>query len=215
MEGQCHARSSCHCYLMGVGGHASPLDSATKRKIMGMLCAATWIPSLPHGLSDRIVVPNCDSCSAQKSQTPHRTTMKATLTALTAGLLLVSCAPSTPQARIQREPEKFAALSENHKNLVQQGQIGRGMPADAVYLAWGRPSNVFLGSKNQKTTERWDYAGSRPIYFTGFYGAYGPYGYSPSLGFGSGFGPDVAYIPHRLASVWFLNNRVDSWERAK
>lgn len=148
--------------------------------------------------------------------------MKMILCALLVGLSLVSCVPSTPQARIDKEPGKFAALSEKQRNLVQQGQISRGMPQDAVYLAWGRPAGVFQGSKDGKSTERWDYAGSRPVYTTGFYGAYG-YGYGryggrgrygyPGLGFA--MGPEVAYVPYRIASVWFVNDRVDSWERAR
>ncbi len=35
------------------------------------------------------------------------------------------------------------------------------------------------------------------------------------LRLGFGFGPEIAYIPYRVASVWFINNRVDSWERAR
>ncbi len=147
--------------------------------------------------------------------------MKAILSAVSAGLLLVSCVPSTPQARIQRNPEKFAALGGQHQSLVQKGQITRGMTPDAVYLAWGAPSGIFQGSKEGKITERWDYAGSRPVYTMahyGTYGYYGPYGYHGRRGYsgiGFGVGPEVAYIPYRRASVWFLNNRVDSWERAK
>jgi hypothetical protein len=145
--------------------------------------------------------------------------MKTFLSALSAALLLVSCVPSTPQSRIQREPGKFAALSEKHQSLVQQGQISRGMTPDAVYLAWGGPARIFQGSKNGNPTERWDYAGSQPVYLTGFYGSYGgPYGHYGHYGYsglGFGLGPEVAYIPYRIASVWFLNSRVDSWERAK
>lgn len=148
--------------------------------------------------------------------------MKKLLPSLFAGLLLASCAPSTPQTRIQQEPQKFAALGENHRRLVEQGQVARGMSTDAVYLAWGRPSGVFQGSKAGKATERWDYAGSRPVYVTSFYGGYG-YGYGPYgryghrgySGFGYGLGPEVAYVPYRVASVWFINQRVDSWERAR
>ena len=146
--------------------------------------------------------------------------MKAILIALAAGLLFVSCAPSTPQARIQRDPGKFAALSEKHRSLVEQGKIARGMSQDAVYFAWGAPSRVFQGSKEEKATERWDYAGSRPVYTTGFYGSYGygPYRHYGHHGYpvhGFGMGPEVAYIPYRLASVWFVNDRVDAWERAR
>jgi len=138
---------------------------------------------------------------------------------LSAGLLLASCAPITPQTRIRQEPWKFDALSQNHRAQVQQGQISRGMPPDAVYLAWGRPGRVFQGSRNGKVTERWDYAASRPVYYTDFHATYGRYngpcrrhGY---YGYGFAMGPEVAYVPYRIASVWFIDNRVDSWERAR
>jgi hypothetical protein len=145
--------------------------------------------------------------------------MKKHLPALSAVLMLASCVPSTPQSRIQRNPQKFEALGANHRSLVQQGQITRGMTTDAVYLAWGAPSGIFQGSKNGKATERWDYAGSRPVYATGFYGGYG-YGYGPygrygHPGYAYGLGPEVAYVPYRIASVWFVNRRVESWERAR
>ena len=145
--------------------------------------------------------------------------MKTFLSALSVALLLVSCVPSTPQSRIQREPGKFAALSEKHQSLVQQGQISRGMTPDAVYLAWGGPARIFQGSKNGNPTERWDYASTLPVYTSTFYGGYGyghgPYGRHHYPGYGYGFGPEVAYIPYRIASVWFVNSRVDSWERLR
>ncbi|MEO8614118.1 MAG: hypothetical protein ABI600_03175 [Luteolibacter sp.] len=142
--------------------------------------------------------------------------MKTIFIATAAALVLGACAPSTPQARIERNPQKFASLSRRDQSLIQQGQIAHGMSLDAVALAWGPPSQRFQGFKEQQSTERWDYAGSRPVYSTGFYGSYGyggygPYGrYSP-LGYAGG--PEIAYIPYRLASVWFVDNRVDSWER--
>jgi hypothetical protein len=137
--------------------------------------------------------------------------------ALAAGLLLASCAPSTPQARIQQQPEKFQSLSPKHRELVEKGQIDRGMSQDAVYLAWGAPSRTFQGSKNNRLTERWDYAGSRPVYSNTFYGSYGRY-YGPYRGHGYsgiGWGPEVAYIPYRIGSVWFIDSKVDAWERAR
>lgn len=145
--------------------------------------------------------------------------MKKILAAVSAGLLVASCAPSTPQTRIQREPAKFEALSSTQRSLVEQGQISRGMPPDAVYLAWGRPSRVFQGSKDGKSSERWDYAGSHPVYHTNFYGSYGSY-YGPYRGryyrgYGLAIGPEVSYIPYRIASVWFVGDRVDAWERAR
>lgn len=141
----------------------------------------------------------------------------AAIAAIAAGMLVTSCVPSTPQTRIQREPAKFEALPAKHRSLVENGQISRGMPPDAVYLAWGRPSRVFQGSKDGKLTERWDYAGSRPVYTTSFYGSYGRYHdpYHRHGYYGFGMGPEVAYIPYRIASVWFIDGRVDGWERSR
>lgn len=141
--------------------------------------------------------------------------MKTMLAALAAGLLAASCAPSTPQARIDRSPEKFSSLKTSHQNLVRQGRIERGMPPDAVYLAWGTPSRIFQGDTAGKNTERWDYAGYRPVHPPGFHGPPGIHPYSPYGPPAPGFGPDVAYVPYRTASVWFVNNRVDAWERVR
>lgn len=144
--------------------------------------------------------------------------MSRFLAPLLIALAISACAPSTPEARIQREPEKFNALPPRHQELARQGQITRGMNRDAVYFAWGGPARRFEGSKNGKPTERWDYAGSRPVYVDSFYGGYG-YGFSPYGPYRSqayyGFGPEVAYVPYRIASVWFIGERVDSWERAR
>ena len=154
--------------------------------------------------------------------------MQKLIAAFAIGLWLTSCVPSTPQARIQENPRKFTALSAKQRSLIEQGQICRGMSFDAVYLAWGSPSGSFQGSQDGKNTERWDYAGSRPVQTTAFYGSYGYGGYGrygyrgygpygrhggPIVDFG--FEPQVAYIPYRVASVWFIDQRVDSWERAK
>jgi hypothetical protein len=143
--------------------------------------------------------------------------MKKLLFALSIGLLFTSCAPSTPQTRIQQQPQKFEALGPKHRQLVEKGLIDRGMSQDAVYLAWGAPSRTFQGSKNNRLTERWDYSGSRPVYSNTFYGSYGRY-YGPYRRYGYsgiGWGPEVAYIPYRIGSVWFIDNKVDSWERAR
>jgi len=145
--------------------------------------------------------------------------MKMILAAVLAGFCIVSCVPATPQTRIQQQPRVFEALGIKHRSLVEQGQISRGMPRDAVYLAWGRPTRVLQGSKGGKDTERWDYAGSQPVYNPYFYGSYGsfrgPYRHGYHSGYGLGFGPEVAYVPYRIASVWFIDGRVDAWERTR
>ena len=145
--------------------------------------------------------------------------MKNIVTALLAGLVFSSCVPSTPQTRIAQNPQQFAALGKKEKSLVQQGQITRGMSPDAVMLAWGYPARRYEGFRDSKKTERWDYAGSRPVYTSTYYGGYhyahGPYGHRGYSSLGFGIGPEIAYVPYRVASVWFINDHVDSWERAR
>lgn len=141
--------------------------------------------------------------------------MKKVLPAFLAALVFSSCAPLTPQARIDQNPQKFATLTKKEQNLARQGQIAHGMSPTAVEIAWGLPSQRFEGYKDGKSTERWDYTGSKPVYSTSFYsgwgyGPYGPYGRYSTLGYG--IGPEVVYVPYRMASVWFINNRVDAWE---
>jgi hypothetical protein len=148
--------------------------------------------------------------------------MKNILGLLAICLLIGACASSTPQGRIEANPEKFASLSSKHKALVQEGKIDRGMPKDGVLLAWGTPSGKFDGYENRRRTERWDYSGSRPVVTSGVYGGYGysdywGYGYGRYHPYGVRFavGPEVVYVPYTRASVTFANERVDSWERAR
>ena len=140
------------------------------------------------------------------------------MAAVIAGLSFSSCVPATPQARIAHSPEKFAGLSHSQQDLVSKGQISRDMPPDGVLLAWGAPERTFEGSKSGKRTTRWDYASTQAVYTTNFYGGYGGfgrYGYGRFYGAGFGLGPEIAYIPYRVASVWFIDDRVDSWERVR
>ncbi len=131
--------------------------------------------------------------------------------------IITSCAPSTPQTRIQQRPQDFARLSEKHQELVSRGEIAKGMSKDAVALAWGSPSTRIEGLRNGKFSERWDYIGREAVtrnHFFGGYssGRYGPYGYS---GYRAGFGPEVTYVPYLQASVWFVSGRVNEWERQR
>lgn len=146
--------------------------------------------------------------------------MKNVLFVLLSALMVTSCAPpATPQTRIGRNHAEFAKLSLKHQQLVRQGQIATGMSTDAVYMAWGRPARVFHGSKDGRNRERWDYAGTRPThvqpmvspyYYPRPYGARGYYRYRDPF-----MMPDVAYVPYREASVWFVDGKVESWERER
>lgn len=130
-------------------------------------------------------------------------------------LFAVSCAPKTPSYRISQRPEVYERLSEKHKELVSKGEIAEGMEKGAVALAWGSPSVQVEGLRKGKRMDRWDYRSSKPVvtnnFFGGYrYGGYVPYRYS---GIGAGFGPQVSYVPYRKATVWFINGRVEEWQR--
>lgn len=144
--------------------------------------------------------------------------MKKSLTALLLGFIVASCAPNTPATRIANNPEQFDKLTNREQEVVRQGGIAKGLSKDAVFLSWGEPSRRYEGSQGGKSTERWDYAGSRPVYSTNFYGGYG-YGrcggYGRYSGIGLGLGPEVTYIPYRTATVWFVGHKVDSWEKIR
>lgn len=139
--------------------------------------------------------------------------MKNFLPATLACALLASCAPMTPQARIDQNPQVFAALSSRDQELVRQGQIARGMSPDAVALAWGPPQRQLEGTRGTRRVDRWDYTVLRPVYSSNVFGGYGRYGHRGYSTFG--FGPEVAYLPQQIASVWFENNRVEAWERLR
>jgi hypothetical protein len=139
------------------------------------------------------------------------------LCSVCAALFAASCAPSTPAARIEERPMAFEQLSDPHKELVQRGEIAKGMGMSAVALAWGEPSNRVEGIRGTRRTERWEYNASRPVVTNHFFGGYrsgyyGPYRYS---GMGAGFGPEVVHVPYRKSTVWFIGGKVDEWERLK
>ncbi len=132
-------------------------------------------------------------------------------------MLAVSCVPSTPAARIAERPLAFEKLSEKHKELVQRGEIDKGMDMSAVALAWGEPSNQVDGFNGTKRVERWEYNDLQPVMTNTFYGGYryGTYGRHRYSGLGAGFGPEIHYVPYRKSTVWFIGGKVNEWERLR
>ena len=140
------------------------------------------------------------------------------LLSISALLLFNSCAPVTPQQRIENNIGVYKSLPPGHQELVKRGELARGMSPDAVFMAWGPPSRRYQGLQNNAATERWDYEGSKPVYSNSVGMGYG-YGtgyYGRRAGYSSlSISPEVAYVPYRRATVLFKNNRVDSWESAQ
>jgi hypothetical protein len=76
-------------------------------------------------------------------------------------VFLVGCAtPSTIDSRKQEKFSAYDALSPEQKQMVDSGQIRVGMSADAVYIAWGKPSEVLESEDAQGHLTIWRYYGS-------------------------------------------------------
>lgn len=132
-----------------------------------------------------------------------------------AALLLASCA-STPASRIADNAELYYKLSPEHRALVEQGRIDKGMPPSAVFLAWGHPSSVSQGDMNGQNYTRWIYTQLQPVVTPGFgMGYWGGPGYWGHRGgaWGGGYYDDVTYIPVDAGYVLFKKDVVDSWEK--
>ncbi len=94
--------------------------------------------------------------------------------------------------------------------LVDQSQIKVGMPMDAVYIAWGKPSQVATGqSSSGTTTTTWIYTGTtwhEHRYWNYRYNYHGRYSNpQPYL--------DYDYVPssYVAAEVIFEDGVVKSW----
>jgi len=131
-------------------------------------------------------------------------------------LLLASCA-STPQSRIQKNPEMFLSLPKKDQNLVKQGKIDRGMSEQAVFLAMGNPDRKISGNQGGQTYTRWDYSILIPVYTDHFGAGFGcaPGYYGHRYGFYGGYAPSVTYIPTRGSSVYFKKGKVEGWEQVR
>ncbi len=106
--------------------------------------------------------------------------------AVSLAFVLTGC--TTIETRIAERQESFARMSPAERALVQEGKIREGMTQDAVYIAWGPPSQRVPGRNRGRIVETWIYdataAGDYPGPF--LYGS--PYGYGLGYGYFGGFG---------------------------
>jgi hypothetical protein len=78
--------------------------------------------------------------------------------------ILISCAAlafvagcSTPEARINREPEVFAKLSTTDQQLIREGKVAVGFTPEMVKLALGDPDRVYTRTDTNGASEAWAY----------------------------------------------------------
>jgi hypothetical protein len=99
--------------------------------------------------------------------------------------LLAGC--TTIDTRVQEKAAVFQRLSPADQQLVLQGKIREGLPMDAVYIAWGPPSERIPGRYNGRTVETWVYYATAAGDYTPYPFYYGyPYGYGVGYGFYGG-----------------------------
>jgi hypothetical protein len=86
--------------------------------------------------------------------------VKKLILLLMMGGLAAGCATSTIESRRRERAAAYDALSPEWRESVSQGQIQIGMPMDAVYVAWGKPSEILAHESNNGTLTRWRYYGT-------------------------------------------------------
>lgn len=77
-----------------------------------------------------------------------------------AGLLTGCATGTTIAARKQERAASYAALPAETQALIDRGQIRRGMSEDAVYIAWGKPSQILQQEDQHGAITTWLYHGS-------------------------------------------------------
>ena len=126
-------------------------------------------------------------------------------------LFLSNCS-SRIQSRIDENPKMFASLTGTQKSAVSKGMILKGMPMDAVYLAWGKPDGTKEGNINGKKIEKWRYSSHMPVWTQDvIYSNHHYYDHDYCGPFYNSTG--VGYIPYTSAIVEFENRKVMAWEQ--
>src|SRR5439155_25130370 len=85
--------------------------------------------------------------------------IKAVMMWLLAGLVVTGCGRTVDKRREDKEAA-YSELSPEFRALVDQGRIKVGMPKDAVYIAWGKPSQIIQGESSGGPIETWLYYGT-------------------------------------------------------
>ena len=84
---------------------------------------------------------------------------KLSLWLVLTALLAAGCATSTIESRRRERAASFDALPPDLQQLVEAGQIRRGMPQDAVYIAWGEANQVLQEEDQRGLVIVWLYHG--------------------------------------------------------
>lgn len=116
----------------------------------------------------------------------------------------------TVETRKKERSEAYSSLTPDLKALVDLGKIKIGMSTDAVYIAWGKPSQIIGGENAQGAHTTWLYEGTQLQEYR--YWSYRPY-YGSRRGYAGGTTLDSDYYPtsYVQAEVTFENGVVKQW----
>ncbi len=139
---------------------------------------------------------------------------RSILVAVSLLLFLTGCASSTIEKRRTERSAAYAAWPAEVRELVDQGQIKVGLSPDAVYVAWGQPSQIIQGESTGGPQTIWLYHGTsyQEYRYWGYrYHGSGRRGYAhavPTM--------EYDYIPQNYvaAEVVFEGGVVKSWKNA-
>ena len=96
-----------------------------------------------------------------------------------AAAIALLCACSTPQSRIDGNPDTFSKLTPEQQALVKQGKVGIGFDEAAVKLALGNPDRISERTDTTGKSTVWRYveyeSDSGVALYRGFY----HYAYAP------------------------------------
>ena len=86
--------------------------------------------------------------------------VKISLIPLFVPLLFIACKTPTVESRKQERLAAYNALPDDQRQMVDKGQIKIGMNEDAVYIAWGPPSQILQSETESGHTTIWMYHGT-------------------------------------------------------
>ena len=123
--------------------------------------------------------------------------------------LLMGCY-STPQTRIDRNPDLYATFSEEDKALIQEGKVEVGFTQEMVRMAAGPPHRKETKKNQTGADEVWTYFNYRTVFF--FYPPYnidGPHHWD-----GDPFEPSLPFLDqsNKKLVVNFENGAVIAFE---
>ncbi len=101
------------------------------------------------------------------------------IASLVMALAISGCATRpTVESRRAERAAAYNALSPEHRELVDAGQIKVGMNEDAVFIAWGQPAQKLQSEDASGHVTTWLYQGTTTDEFVGwrFYEVPGPNG---------------------------------------